>query len=101
MTAERRGDASQVEPQLRASLPDDAPSRFGWVRIAGPLAALIIGALGALLYLHPVGVLRWMQVTRLGWSGVGQKEIALNDGLMTFLMTGGYAGQDPVVLGHG
>ncbi len=42
-----------------------------------------------------------MQLVRLGWSGVTQNEIALNDGLMTYLMTGGYSDQEPVVLIHG
>ena len=42
-----------------------------------------------------------MQLVRLGWSGVTQNEIALNDGLMTYLVTGGYSDQEPVVLIHG
>jgi pimeloyl-ACP methyl ester carboxylesterase len=71
------------------------------LRIAGPVAALILGACSAAFYLHPIGVLRWVQLVRLGWSGVTQNEIALNDGLMTYLVTGGYSGQEPVVLIHG
>jgi pimeloyl-ACP methyl ester carboxylesterase len=60
-----------------------------------------MGVCSAAFYLHPIGVLRWLQLTRLGWSGVTQNEIALNDGLMTYLITGGYADQEPVVLIHG
>lgn len=71
------------------------------MRIAGPVAALILGVCSAAFYLHPIGVLRWLQLVRLGWSGVAQNEIALNDGLMTYLVTGGYPGQEPVLLIHG
>ena len=71
------------------------------MRIVGPVAALIIGVCSAAFYLHPAGVLRWLQLTRLGWSGVTQNEIALKDGLMTYLITGGYYDQEPVVLIHG
>ncbi|MGD0072837.1 MAG: alpha/beta hydrolase [Candidatus Binataceae bacterium] len=75
--------------------------RGGWVRIAGPIAALILGVFSAAFYLHPVTVLRWLQLVRLGWSGVTQNEIALDDGLMTYLITGGYSDQEPVILIHG
>jgi len=71
------------------------------MRIAGPVAAVILGVCSAAFYLRPIAVLRWLQLVRLGWSGVTQNEIALNDGLMTYLMTGGYPGQEPVVLIHG
>src|SRR6266481_5154271 len=89
------------ETQLRAQLADDRPSRGAWIRIVGPVTALILGVVGAALYIHPVGVLRWLQLTQLGWSGIAQQEIALNDGLMTFLVTGGYSNQEPVVVIHG
>jgi len=42
-----------------------------------------------------------LQLVRLGWSGVTQNEIALNGGLMTYLVTGGYPDQEPVMLIHG
>jgi len=88
------------ESRLRAELSPQSP-RGGWLRIAGPVAALTLGVCSAAFYLHPVGVLRWAQLVRLGWSGVTQNEIALNDGLMTYLVTGGYSDQEPVVLIHG
>ncbi len=53
------------------------------------------------MYLHPIGVLRWLQLTRLGWSGVTQNEVALDDGLMTYLASAGYWDHEPVVLIHG
>jgi len=65
------------------------------------VAALILGVCSAAFYLHPIGVLRWLQLVRLGWAGVTRNEIALNDGLMTYLVTGGYPEQEPVVLIHG
>ena len=53
------------------------------------------------MYLRPVDVLRWIQISRLGWSGVTQNDLALKDGLITYLMTGGYSGMEPVVMIHG
>ena len=88
------------ESRLRAELSPESPGG-GWMRIAGPLAALFIGVCSAAFYLHPVAVLRWLQLMRLGWSGITQNEIALNQGLMTYLVTGGYPDQEPVVLIHG
>src|SRR5438552_2718639 len=100
--SELSGDSQTAsETRLRAQLSAERPSRGAWIRIVGPLAALFLGAVGAALYLHPVAVLRWLQLTQLGWSGVTQQEIALNDGLMTFLVTGGYANQEPVIVIHG
>lgn len=71
------------------------------MRIAGPLTALFLGFVGAAFYLHPIGVLRWLQLVRLGWSGITHNDIALDDGLMSYLLTGGYAEQEPVLLIHG
>jgi len=88
--AEVRGEI--IAPQVR---------RHAWINIAGPLAAIFIGVAGAAFYLHPIGVLRWIQSTRLGWSGVTQTEIALNQGLMSYFMTGGYWDQEPIVMIHG
>jgi pimeloyl-ACP methyl ester carboxylesterase len=75
--------------------------RHAWINIVGPLAAVFVGIFGAAFYLHPIGTLRWLQTTRLGWSGVTQNEIGLDQGLMTYFMTGGYWDQAPVVMIHG
>lgn len=72
-----------------------------WINIAGPLAAIFLGIAAAAMYFRPVDTIRWLQTTRLGWSGVTQNDLALKDGLITYLMTGGYSGQEPVVLIHG
>ncbi len=89
------------EAQIRGELSTQRVRRGTWIRIAGPLGAIALGIIGASFYLHPVGVLRWVQQTQLGWSGVAQNEIALNDGLMTYLVTGGYQDMEPVVMIHG
>jgi pimeloyl-ACP methyl ester carboxylesterase len=75
--------------------------RRAWINIVGPLAAVFVGIFAAAFYLHPIATLRWLQTTRLGWSGVTQSEIGLDDGLMTYFMTGGYWDQAPVVMIHG
>lgn len=87
--------------EIRAELTREPVRRGSWIRIAGPLSALGLGVFAAALYLHPVGVLRWLQMTRLGWSDVTQNEISLGDGLMTYLVTGGYPGMEPVLMIHG
>jgi pimeloyl-ACP methyl ester carboxylesterase len=92
---------TQAETQLRAALSEERPRRGTWIRIAGPICAVILGVLGAAFYLRPIGVLRFTQETRLGWSGVTRTEIALDNGLMAYYVTGGYQDQEPVVMIHG
>jgi 2-hydroxy-6-oxonona-2,4-dienedioate hydrolase len=85
-----RGD--NLTPQVR---------RHTWINIAGPLAAVFLGIACAAIYLRPIDVLRFIQVSRLGWSGVAQNDLALKDTLITYLVTSGYAAQEPVVMIHG
>jgi pimeloyl-ACP methyl ester carboxylesterase len=92
---------SESEIKLRAALSDESPRRGTWIRIAGPICAVALGVLGAAFYLRPIGVLRFAQETRLGWSGVARNEMALNDGLITYYVTGGFPDQEPVVMIHG
>jgi pimeloyl-ACP methyl ester carboxylesterase len=92
---------SESEIKLRAALSEESPRRGTWIRIAGPLCAVALGVLGAAFYLRPIGVLRFAQETRLGWSGVARNEMALNDGLITYYVTGGFPDQEPVVMIHG
>jgi pimeloyl-ACP methyl ester carboxylesterase len=96
-------ESTQVpsEAEVRGNLIAPPVRRHAWINIVGPLAAVFIGIFGAAFYLHPIGTLRWLQTTRLGWSGVTQSEVGLNDGLMTYFMTGGYWDQAPVVMIHG
>jgi pimeloyl-ACP methyl ester carboxylesterase len=75
--------------------------RHAWINIAGPLCAIALGVAAASMYLRPIGTLRWLQLVRLGWSGVTENEIATDSGLMTYLITGGYSEQYPVVMVHG
>jgi len=89
------------EAEVRGNLIAPPVRRHAWINIVGPLAAVFIGIFGAAFYLHPIGTLRWLQTTRLGWSGVTQNEIGLDQGLMTYFMTGGYWDQAPVVMIHG
>lgn len=89
------------EAEVRGELISKQVRRHAWINIAGPLSALILGFVAAAFYLRPVGVLRWVQLARVGWSGVTQNDMAVNNGLMTYLMTGGYSGMDPVVMIHG
>lgn len=84
--------AENLAPQLR---------RHTWINIAGPIAAVFLGIFAAAMYLRPLDVLRFIELTRLGWSGVAQNDLALKDGLITYLITGGYSGQEPVVMIHG
>ncbi|MFZ0886946.1 MAG: alpha/beta hydrolase [Candidatus Binataceae bacterium] len=92
---------SQAELKLRNALTEDRPPRGTWIRIAGPICAVLLGVFGAAMYLRPIEVLRFIQKTRLGWSGVSENELALNDGLVTYFMTGGYPNQEPLILIHG
>ncbi len=89
------------EAEVRGSLIAPPTRRHAWINIVGPLLAVFIGIGAAAFYLHPIGTLRWLQTTRLGWSGVTQNEIALDDGLMTYFITGGYWDQYPVLMIHG
>jgi len=89
------------EAQVRGELIAPPVRRHAWINIAGPLCAIFLGIAGAAMYLKPIATLRWLQQTRLSWSGVTQNEIALDDGLMTYYITGGYWDQDPVVMVHG
>jgi pimeloyl-ACP methyl ester carboxylesterase len=89
------------EAEVRGNLIAPPVRRHAWINIVGPLSAVFIGVFAAAFYLHPIGTLRWLQTTRLGWSGVTQNEIGLNDGLMTYFITGGYWDQYPVLMIHG
>ena len=91
----------RTEADVRAENPARQLRRHAWINIAGPIAAVFLGIFAAAMYLRPVDVLRWIQISRLGWSGVAQNDLALKDGLITYLMTGGYSGMDPVVMIHG
>ncbi len=84
--------AENLAPQVRLHT---------WINIAGPLAAIFLGIFAAAMYLRPIDVLRWIQISHLGWSGVTQNDLALKDGLITYLITGGYWDQEPVVMIHG
>lgn len=88
--AEIRGE--NLAPQVR---------RHAWINIAGPIAAVFLGIFAAAMYLRPVDVLRWVQISRLGWSGVTENDLALKDTKITYLVTGGYSGEEPVVMIHG
>jgi len=91
----------RTEADIRAENPARQLRRHAWLNIAGPIAAVFLGIFAAAMYLRPVDVLRWIQISRLGWSGVAQNDLALKDGLITYLMTGGYSGMEPVVMIHG
>ena len=92
---------ARSEARVGADLDRPPIRRHAWISIAGPLSAIFLGIFAAATYLHPIGVLRWFQLTRLGWSGVTENEVALEDGLMTYLVTGGYWEQEPVIMIHG
>ncbi len=91
----------KTDAEIRAEIAATPIRRHAWINIAGPICAVILGIICAAFYLKPIGTLRWVQQTRLAWSGVTQNEIALDDGLMTYYITGGYWDQDPVVMVHG
>jgi pimeloyl-ACP methyl ester carboxylesterase len=99
--AEAKPKEFSSQARVRAEISAQTIHRGTWIRIAGPISAVGLGILAAALYFHPVGVLRWMQTTRLGWSGVSSNEVALNDAVMTYFSTNGYVDQTPVVMIHG
>ncbi len=101
MAGQSPSASTESAVKLRAALSEERPRRGTWIRIAGPISAVLLGVLGASFYLRPIGVLRFAQETRLAWSGVTRSEIALNDGLMTYYVTGGYQDEEPVVMIHG
>src|SRR5260370_38953219 len=84
-----------TEADIRAENLTPQVRRHTWINIAGPIAAVFLGIFGAAMYLRPVDVLRWIQVARLGWSGVAQNDLGLKDGLITYLMTGRYSEMEP------
>ena len=92
---------TRTEADIRAENPTPQLRRHTWINIAGPIAAVFLGIFGAAMYARPLYVLRFIQQTRLGWSGVAQNDLALKDGLITYLITGGYSEQEPVVMIHG
>ncbi|MDO8431483.1 MAG: alpha/beta hydrolase [Candidatus Binatus sp.] len=98
-------EAQKLKAQREAAIRADnlAPQvrRHTWINIAGPIAAVFLGIAAAAIYLRPIDVLRFIQISRLGWSGVVQNDLALKDTLITYLVTGGYAEQEPVVMIHG
>ena len=90
-----------TEADIRAENLTPQVRRHTWINIAGPIAAVFLGIFAAAMYLRPLDVLRFIQLSRLGWSGVSQNDLALKDGLITYLITGGYSAQGPVVMIHG
>jgi pimeloyl-ACP methyl ester carboxylesterase len=101
MMPEPEPSRPESEAEVRGKLIAPSTRRHAWINIAGPLLAVFVGIFAAAFYLHPIGTLRWIQTTRLGWSGVTQNEIGLDDGLMTYFITGGYWDQYPVLMIHG
>jgi pimeloyl-ACP methyl ester carboxylesterase len=89
------------EAEVRGELIAGRTRRHAWLNIAGPLGAVIIGVVLGSFYLHPIGFLRWIQSTGLGWSGVAKAEVGLDEGLMTYYVNGGYPNMEPVILIHG
>ena len=94
-------DQAPTADEVRANLDRPRVRRHAWINIAGPLSALALGVVAAAMYLRPIETLRWMQTTRLGWSGVTQSDLALKDQMITYYITGGYWDQSPVVMIHG
>ncbi len=92
---------AQREAAIRGENLTPQVRRHTWINIVGPLAAVFLGIAAAAIYLRPIDVLRFIQISRLGWSGVAQNDLALKDTLITYLVTGGYAEQEPVVMIHG
>ncbi len=89
------------EAQVRGELLAGSTRTQAWLNIAGPLGAIFIGAFLAAFYLHPIGVIRWLQAAELGWSGVTRSEAGLDEGLLTYYVNGGFPDMDPVILIHG
>src|SRR5580693_2376791 len=89
------------EAEVRGEILAGRTRRHAWLNIAGPLGAVIIGAILAAFYLHPISVMRWLQAQGLGWSGVTKSEVGLDEGLMTYFVNGGFPNMEPVILIHG
>jgi pimeloyl-ACP methyl ester carboxylesterase len=97
------GDAERrlAEARVRDELIGTGVRRHAWLDIAAPLGALLLGAFFAVFYYNPIAVIRWVHSTELGWSGVARNEIGLTSGVMTYYVSGGYPGMEPVVMIHG
>jgi len=89
------------EAETRGELLAPRTRRHAWLNIAGPLGAVIIAIMLGAFYKNPIGVLRWVQATSLGWSGVTKTEVGLDEGLMTYFVNGGFPNMEPVILIHG
>ena len=89
------------EAEVRGELIAPKTRRLVWLNIAGPLGAVIIAIMLAAFYRNPIGVLRFVQSTELGWSGVTKSEIGLDAGLMTYYINSGYPDMEPVIMIHG
>ncbi|HVN27613.1 MAG TPA: alpha/beta hydrolase, partial [Candidatus Binataceae bacterium] len=89
------------EAEVRGEIIAGRTRRHAWLNIAGPLGAVIIAVMLGAFYKNPIGVLRWVQATQLGWSGVTKNEVGLDEGLMTYYINGGYPDMEPVVMIHG
>jgi len=89
------------QAEVRGEIIAGRTRRHAWLNIAGPLGAVIIAIMLGAFYKNPIGVLRWVQSTQLGWSGVSKQEIGLDEGLMTYYVNGGYPNMEPVILIHG
>jgi pimeloyl-ACP methyl ester carboxylesterase len=89
------------EAEVRGEILAGRTRRHAWLNIAGPLGAVIIAIMLGAFYKNPIGVLRGVQSTELGWSGVSKTEVGLDDGLMTYYINGGYPDMEPVVMIHG
>ena len=94
-------EARRREAQVRGELLAGKTRRHAWLNIAGPLGAVLIAIMLAAFYKNPIGVLRFVQSTQLGWSGVQKSEVGLDMGLMTYYINGGYPDMEPVIMIHG
>src|SRR5579862_7692671 len=94
-------EARRREAEVRGELIAPKTRRHAWLNIAGPLGAVLIAIMLAAFYKNPIGVLRFVQSTQLGWSGVQKSEIGLDAGLMTYYINSGYPDMEPVIMIHG
>jgi pimeloyl-ACP methyl ester carboxylesterase len=94
-------DYRRREAEVRGELLAPKTRRHAWLNIAGPLGAVIIAIMLGAFYKNPIGVLRWIQATELGWSGVTKTEVGLDEGLMTYYINGGFPDMEPVIMIHG
>src|SRR5260370_40624663 len=83
-------ERQRAEAETRGPLRAHGVRRHAWLNSAGPLGAVILGFCGAMFYRSPIKVIRWLQTTGLGWSGVTQADMTLDEGTMTYFFTGGY-----------